>query len=380
MEPVTTPHATSAAPAPVLYMAFDLGAATWKIAFTVGFGQRPRMRTLEARNLEGLMCEIAAAKKRFGLVADAGVVSCYEAGRDGFWLHRALKERGVENHVVDSASIEVKRRRKNAKSDGLDAGKLIEMLIRYCMGEKRVWSVVRVPSAEEEDRRQLQRELATVKKEPRRILCRIRSLLFTQGIRLGKLDRLPERLAKMRTGAGKPLPEILLARLTREWERLEFTYGQVRELERLRKKMLSEAKESVSRVTAKLIDLRGIGVDTGWLLSSEFFSWRQFRNGRQVGALSGLVSIPYQSGDQAHDLGISKAGNRAVRHVAIELAWSWLRYQPESELSLWYERKFGGGNSRLRRIGIVALARKLLIALWRYVENGTLPAGAVRKA
>lgn len=376
MEPVTTPIQTSAAE---LYLSFELSAAKWKIAFTVGLGQRARLRTIEARDLERLQSEIEAAKKRFGLPAEAKVVSCYEAGRDGFWLHRALVEMGIENLVVDSASIEVKRRRKHAKTDRLDVAKLLEMLVRYHLGETRVWSVVRVPRVEEEDRRQLDRELTTAKKDRNRIVCRIRSLLFTQGIQVGKLERLPELLARLRTGDGKALPAMLLARLRREWDRLQFASEQVKRLDADRRQLLRQATDAGTRCAAELIKLRGIGIDGSWTLAMEFFSWRKFQNGRQIGGLSGLASTPYQSGDDARDLGISKAGNRAVRRIAIELAWSWRRYQPESELTRWYERKFGSGKSRLRRVGIVALARKLLIALWRYLETGVPPAGAVLK-
>jgi len=377
MEPVTTPTETATV---ALYLAFELSAAKWKMGFTVGLGQQPRVRTIDAGDFDGLRREIEAAKKRFRLPSEVKVVSCYEAGRDGFWLHRALVEMGIENRVVDSASIEVKRRRKHAKTDRLDVAKLAEMLVRYSLGETRVWSVVRVPSEEEEDRRHLNRELATAKKDRNRILCRIRSLLFTQGIRLGKLEGLGERLPRLRTGGGKSLPEQLLQRLGREWERLQFASGQVKQLEDARRKQLREGNDAGSECAAKLMKLRSLGIDSSSTLAVEFFSWRKFRNGRQVGALAGLVSTPYQSGADARDLGISKAGNRAVRRMAIELAWSWLRYQPDSELSLWYQRRFGFGKSRLRRIGIVALARKLLIALWSYLETGTHPEGAVLKA
>lgn len=377
MEPVTTPTETATV---ALYLSLELSAAKWKMGFTVGLGQQPRVRTIDARDFGALQREIGAAKKRFRLPPEVKVVSCYEAGRDGFWLHRALAEMGIENRVVDSASIEVKRRRKHAKTDRLDVAKLAEMLVRYSLGETRVWSVVRVPSEEEEDRRHLNRELATAKKDRNRILSRIRALLFTQGIRLGKLEGLGELLPRLRTGGGKSLPEQLLQRLGREWERLQFASGQVKQLEEARRKQLRGGKDAGSECAAKLMKLRSLGIDSSSTLAMEFFSWRKFRNGRQVGALAGLVSTPYQSGGDARDLGISKAGNRAVRRMAIELAWSWLRFQPDSELSLWYQRRFGFGKSRLRRIGIVALARKLLIALWRYLETGTPPGGAVLKA
>jgi transposase len=370
MEPATTPYT------PALYLSFELGAATWKIAFTTGLGQRPRMRTVEARHLGVLQGEIDLAKARFGLASDAPVRSCYEAGRDGFWLHRALLAMGVENVIVDSASIEVKRRKKKVKTDRLDAAKLVDMLVRYHLGETRVWSVVAVPSVKDEDRRHLHRELETVKKDRRRMLNRIRSLLFTQGIRLGQLNNLSRRLEKLRTPTGEALPERLRARLHREWDRLCRATEEVKELVRQRRALLREAEDRPAQCAAKLLKLRSVGEDSSWLLAMEFYGWRKFRNGRQVGALAGLTPTPYQSGDDARELGISKAGNRAVRHIAIELAWSWLRYQPQSELSLWYQRRFAHGKSRLRRIGIVALARKLLIALWRYLETGVPPAGA----
>jgi transposase len=379
MGPVTTPQ-REAAYAPALCMALDLSADCWKMAFSTGLGQRPRIRTIAARDLEGLQREVEAAKARFQLPPEAPVRSCYEAGRDGFWLHRALVSMGIQNLVVDSASIEVKRRKKKVKTDRLDAGKLLEMLLRYWLGETRVWSVVRVPREEEEDRRHLHRELASAKKDRGRIVCRIKSLLFTQGIRLEDLSELPEKLVKIRLWNGDRLPEMLRERLEREWQRLRYATEQVQQLYARRRVLLRKTADRGSQCAAKLMKLRGIGVDGGWLLSMEFFSWRQFRNGREVGALSGLSPTPYQSGTEARELGISKAGNRAVRHLAIELAWGWLRYQPESELSRWYQRRFGHGNSRLKRIGIVALARKLLIALWRYLESGNPPEGALLKA
>jgi transposase len=287
---------------------------------------------------------------------------------------------GVQNHVVDSASIEVKRRKKKVKTDRLDAIKLVEMLLRYRLGETRVWKIVRVPSPEEEDRRQLHRELDTAKKDRRRVVCRIKSLLFTQGIWLQRIQELPHELAKMRLWNGDKLPAGLRERLEREWERLQFADEQVQRLRAKRRALLRTAKDQATQCAARLIKVASIGEDTGWLLSTEFFSWREFRNGRQIGGLAGLTPTPYQSGAEARELGISKAGNRAVRHIAIELAWSWLRYQPQSELSLWYQRRFGGGPSRLRRLGIVALARKLLIALWHYLETDVPPAGATLKA
>lgn len=378
MKPVTTPP-IEASSVLALCMSFELSASQWKIAFSTGLGQRPRIRTIEARDLKRLDQEVTAAKKRFGLPLETPVLSCYEAGRDGFWLHRALESMGIQNFVVDSASIEVKRRKKKVKTDRLDAGKLVEMLLRYRLGETRVWSVVRVPSIEEEDRRHLHRELASAKKDRHRIICRIKALLFTHGVRLPDLNDFPQRLETLRLWNGAPLPSMLQDRLKREWQRLCFATEQVQQLFKERRALRKRAADSGSQCAAKLMKLRGIGEDGSWLLAMEFFSWRKFRNGREVGALAGLAPTPYQSGDDARELGISKAGNRAVRHMAIELAWGWLRYQPQSELSQWYRRRFAHGKSRLKRIGIVALARKLLIALWRYLETDIPPTGAVFK-
>lgn len=378
MSTAATPHPNP--PEPVLCLAFETGVSEWKIAFSPGLGQRPRLRVIAARDLARLQQEIARAKERFGLPVEAHVVSCYEAGRDGFWLHRALLAMGVQNQVVDSASIEVNRRRRRAKSDRLDAGKLVGMLLRWLGGETRVWSVVRVPTPEEEDRRQLHRELITAKRDRARLTNRIKGLLFGQGLRLEELQDLPARLSGLRLWNGEALPQRLVERIHREWEKVELLTAQIRSLSAERQRLLRRATDAGSECARKLFQVRGIGANASWLFALEFFAWREFRNGRQIGALSGLTPTPYQSGTDSREQGISKAGSRWVRSVAVEIAWGWLRYQPQSELSRWYQRRFGGGSSRLRRIGIVALARKLLIDLWRYLQTGTPPAGALLKA
>lgn len=365
---------------PILGMAFETGVSEWKIAFSTGLGQRPRHRTLPARDLVRLEREIAQAKSRFGLPAGTRVVSCYEAGRDGFWLHRALTLMGVENQIVDSSSIEVNRRQRRAKTDRLDAAKLVGMLFRWLWGDHKVWSVVRVPSPEEEDRRQLHRELMTARRDRNRLTNRIKGLLFGQGIRIEELKDLPAELPRIRIWSGDALPPRLTARIGRDWQKVEERNTQIRALLSERRQLLRTADDPGTECARKLIQLRGIGHNAAWLFALEFFSWREFRNRRQIGALSGLTPTPYQSGGENRDQGISKAGNRWVRALAIEIAWGWLRYQPESELSQWYRRKFGHGSSRVRRIGIVALARRLLIELWKYLQTGNPPAGAVLKA
>lgn len=368
----------------VLYLAFELSNQTWKLGFTIGLGQRARERNLPAGHLEKLQSEIKEAKKRFGLSGTAIVKSCYEAGRDGFWLHRYLTAQGIENLIVDSSSIEVDRRARRAKTDRMDVAKLLNMLIRYDSGEGKVWRVVRAPSVEEEDRRQLHRELKELKKERTRGINRIRGLLANHGVRV-KLARSGsmEWLERIRMWDGKGLPNRLKSRLLREWERLQFLGKQILVLEGERRKlvrMATEEKGEDIKQIEQLMGLRGIGLNGSWVLVQEFFSWRQFNNRREVGGLAGLTGTPYDSGGIRREQGISKAGNRYVRGVIVELAWAWLRYQPESKLARWYRQRFGHGSKDLRKIGIVAVSRRLLIDLWRYVEFGVLPEGALLKA
>jgi len=273
----------------------------------------------------------------------------------------------------------VNRRQRRAKTDRVDGQSQLRMLWRYHNGEKTVFGIVQVPSEEEEDERQLHRELMTTKRDRADVMNRIKGLLFGQGIYLTELGDLAEQLPRLRRWNGKALGEGLLKRIQREWSKVVLLAKQISELEKERRRLLKEAKGKAAQVAGRLIQVRGIGENAGWLYSTEFFAWREFKNRRQVGGLSGLAGTPYQSGNDSREQGMSKAGNRWVRGIAIEIAWGWLRYQPESELSRWYQRRFGHGSSRLRRIGIVAVARKLLIALWRYLETGTPPAGALLK-
>jgi transposase len=377
--PTMTTRGTEAT-SPTLLVALDLGNTQWKLACRVNAADPPRVRTIPARNLPALAVELTAARARFGLTPDAPVVSCYEAGRDGFWVHRALTAMGVTSHVVDSASIEGNARRRQAKSDRLDAVALVDKLGQFVAGRRRVWSVVHVPSVEQEDRRQLHRELFTVTRERSRVTNRIKSLLALHGVVLPTARGLPVALPDAVAWDGTPLPPHAAARLTREWRRLTFLRREVRGLIATRRQWLRENTDDVVPIVRRLLALRGVGEVSAWIYTTEFFAWRQFRNRRQVGAAEGLTATPRRSGQTTTEEGISKAGNRYLRALAIELAWSWLRRQPRSALSAWYRRRFASGGPRLRRIGIVALARKLLIALWRYVETGQVPEGAVLKA
>ena len=359
-----------------LYMALELSHGKWLLGFTIGFGQAPRLRSIMARDRKALAEEIDLAKKRFNLAADIQVRSCYEAGRDGFWLHRYLAAQGIDNRVVDSASIEVNRRKRRAKTDRLDVSKLLTMLMRYHNGEQKLWSIVHVPSPEEEDQRQLHRELmALIAERTRHINC-IKGLLVSQGVVFPIQTDFLGRLEEVQLWDGSKLPVGLHSRLAREYERLQAVKHQIRELEHSRVEAVRTSSAPAVEQVRQLLRLKAIGMNSAWVYVMEFFSWRNFRNRREVGSLAGLTPTPYWSGESAHEEGISKAGNRRIRAMAIEIAWVWLRYQPDSQLSIWYRERFAKGNSRVRRIGIVALARRLLVALWQYLETGVVPAGA----
>lgn len=357
----------------ILHVALELDGQSWKLAFGTGLGHRPRERQVGAGDREGVLREIEQAKKRYGLRADVRVVSCYEAGRDGFWLHRYLRAHGVENVVVDAASIEVARRWRRAKTDRLDVRKLLERLIKYTSGSKE-WKVVRVPSVEAEDARQVQRELQTRKQERAAVSNRIKSLLAAQGVK-ARVARLPSEVSTLRTWEGEPLPQHLQGRLLREWAHWDFLNERIKEAQKQRKAQVNEAQSSdrAAQQIRQLIRVLGVGVESATTLVREVFGWRELNNRREVAGLAGLTPTPHRSGPGGHEQGISKAGNPRVRHAMIELAWFWVRYQPQSELARWYEARFGGGGARLRKIGIVALARKLLILLWHYLQTGELP-------
>jgi transposase len=369
--PDPTPHAS-----PKLYLAFELGWTSWNLAFSTAMAQKPRLRTIPARDLDGLQREIRRARQRFDLPDDAPVVSCYEAGRDGFWLHRYLDKNAIENRVVDAASIEVNRRARRAKSDRLDVAKLLTMLIRYHGGEHKLWGVVRVPSTDDEDRRQPHRELMAVKNERTEHSNRIKGLLANLGLDVVVDEQLSERLGLLRQWDGAPVPCELTARILREFERWALADRQARDLENAQRRAFRDDETADVEKLRLLLDLKAIGPMSATLFVRELFGWRQVKNRRELASLAGLAPTPYASGDSRREQGISKAGNRRLRWMAVEIAWGWLRWQPESALSVWYQRRFGSGNARLRKVGIVALARKLLIALWRYLDQGEVPEGA----
>ncbi len=360
---------------PVLYVAFELANSTWKLACSDG--SKLRHVTVAAGDLAQVQGAILGAKRHFGMGDKVHTVSCYEAGRDGFWLHRYLHSCGIESVVVDSASLEVNRRLRRMKTDRVDAGKLLSMLIRYHGGEKHLWRVVRVPSQEDEDDRHLHRELEALKRERTRYRNRIHGILIQQGLRINNPSKkkFAQELDCLRTWDGRELPDEMKARLVRVHARLRMVEEQISSLVKEKTQRLQEENAKMAQV-AQLLRLPGIGPVSSWTFVMEFFGWRRFRNRREVAALAGLTPTPYDSGRRLREQGISKAGNRRVRTLAIEIAWAWLRYQPRSKLSRWFLERFADGGSRMRRIGIVALARRLLIDLWRFLEYGVVPEGA----
>lgn len=364
----------------VLYLAFELGRKEWKLGFATEAGQKARIRNIGAGNIRSLEEEILRTCQRWEL-QEPRVVSCYEAGREGFWLHRWLESRGISNVVVDSSSIEANRRARRAKTDKLDVQGLLSRLIRFHNGEKKVWSVVRVPTVEQEDGRHLSRELEVLKRERTSHRNRLQGLLAGQGISMTVRSDFLAQLERLVLWDGSPLPPSLKDRLQREYERLEGVQSQIRELEAQRKALMAEPEERSLQMVQQLTELKGIGLTSSWLFVREFFGWRDFGNRREVASLAGLVPMPYQSGERVdREQGISKAGNPRLRRMIVEIAWCWLRFQPQSQLSLWFQQRYGPGSRRSRRVGIVALARKLLVALWRYLQTGILPEGAVLKS
>jgi transposase len=373
--PATHDSDRTTAASGTLYLAFELGWNAWGLAFSAAPAQPPRRVTIPARDRDSLRREIDRARRRFGLPA-APVRSCYEAGRDGFWLHRYLASGGIDNLVVDASSIEVNRRARRAKSDAIDVGKLLGMLLRYHHGERSLWSVVHVPAPEDEDRRQPDRDRAQLIRERTGHVNRIKGLLAAIGLAAEVDGHLLERVDALRPWDGAPVPAELRGRIARELERWRLVDGQLGELGRRQRREVRDDDVAHIDQVRRLLDLKGVGPVTAWLLVREVFGWRRIKNRRELASLVGLDPTPYQSGESHREQGISKAGNRQVRWALVELAWMWLRHQPGSELSQWYERRFGAGNARARKVGIVALARKLVVALWKYLERGEVPAGA----
>jgi transposase len=283
MTTAATHHEQSTTTEATLFVAFELSEKTWKLGFTTGHGQKPRERTVTARQHEHVLDEIAQAKRRMGLPESAAVVSCYEAGREGFWLHRFVQGQGITHHVVDSSAIEVNRRRRRAKSDGLDVRKLLSMVMRYHHGERQVWQVVKVPSVEAEDHRHLHRDLETLKQERASTTTRILGLLSSQGLRVTSLTKLPEQLEALRLWDGSPLPPGLRRRVLRVYAHHTFRSEQIAAVEAERRAQLHASTDARIDKVRQLMQLKGIGINGAWLLVRAFFGWRACKNRREVG-------------------------------------------------------------------------------------------------
>lgn len=377
----TTPPTLSPADAAsaTLFVALGLSRSTWLVALHSPVADKVGQHRIEGGDADGPLALIAhrrgQAEKRLGRPVRA--VSCFEAGYDGFWLHRWLCARGVENRVLDAASVLVDRRARRAKTDRLDAAGLLRTSMALERGEAQVCRVVRVPTPEHEDARRRPRERARLAVERGQHTSRIKGLLMTQGIRDFEPIRgdWQERFEALRTAGDKPLSPCLRAELLRECRRLRQVIEMVAEVE-AEQKAVAEAENGVA---AQLAQLRGVGTTFAGVPGNEVFS-RDFRNRRGVGGYLGLAPSPWQSGGVRRDQGISKSGNPRARRTAIGLAWLWLRHQPGSAIVRWFHGRVGDAKGRIRRIMLVAMARKLVVALWRSAANGTVPEGAVLKA
>jgi transposase len=361
---------------PVVLVAMEMGLKSWRLAIAPPQAQRHRQVVIEAGHYLQWQRAVAQAREHWKLPANCRVICCYEAGREGFHPYRVLSEAGHTVWVVDSSSIEVNRRQRRAKNDALDAYKLLGLMQRQHRGE-RVFRIVHAPSRAQEDERQRTRERDELRVERGRLRVRMQSLLFAQGVR-----DFPKRVPAIERGWAQRCAGLavhLRERLERELQRLCLVEAQLRRLDRQLRDSYAQPRALSDLRAQQLCRLQGIAERSAGTLSTEMFGWRRFHNRRQVGAMVGLTPTPYDSGESHREQGISKAGNKRVRRIAIELAWRWLRHQPHSALTQWYVQRFGQGR-RNRRLGIVALARRLLVALWHYLAHGVLPAGARLKA
>jgi len=367
-------------------LAIELSKKSWMVAVNTPLSDKVSRHTLEACDWKGLLELIARIRTRViqALNRPVEVVSCYEAGYDGFWLHRLLEAHGVRNYVVDPASVQVDRRARRVKTDRVDVGRLLRSLLAYLRGEPKVWSVVRVPSVAEEDDRRLHRERDRLINERVQHVNRIKGLCAIHGIydyeplRSNRLARLEE----LRAADSRELPPRIKAEIVRELRRLELVLNMIKTIEAERDSLVLAGETSTHANAKKIQDLtrlKSIGLQIGTTLVGEVF-YRQFDNRRQLGSYVGLTPSHFQSGASSRDQGISKAGNPKARTVMVELAWLWLRHQPSSPLSIWFRERVGSAKGHVRRIAIVAMARKLLIALWRYLETGVAPTATVLKS
>lgn len=361
-------------------VAFELSKAKWKLGIVLPGSERMSRYTIAGGDVVVLKKRLEDAHAKAARPGKpVRMLSCYEAGYDGHWLHRWLMDQGVINYEIDPSSIAVNRRARQAKTDRIDLDRLMRAFLAYLRGEPRACSVLRVPTPEQEDSKRRNRERDRLKKERTAHTNRIKGLLHAQGVR----DAMPlkpgflARLAHMRTGDGRPVSSKLKEEIVREHERLVLADQQLRELEATSLAELRAAEPGSNEAkVVQLTNLRGFGAVNGQKLVNEVF-YRGFDNRRQVGSYIGLAGTPFDSGASRREQGISKAGNARARATAIESAWLWVSHQPDSELTQWFWDRVGNHKGRVRRIMIVALARKLMVALWRYLQSGLIPTGAV---
>ena len=366
-------------------LAIELSKKSWIVAVNTPLSDKISRHTLKPCDGKGLLdlCEQIRTRVARATMKRVEIVSCYEAGYDGFWLHRLLQAHGIRNCVIDPASLQVDRRARRSKTDRVDVERMLRSLMAYLRGEPKVWSVVRVPSIAEEDGRRLHRERGRLISERVQHVNRIKGLLALHGIydyQPLRPDR-TQQLERLRTADGT-LPPRLKAEILRELQRLELVIGMIKTIEADRDAIASAKTETGAPERKKKIQdlakIKSIGPEFATTLVGEVF-YRSFDNRKQLASYVGLTPAHFQSGAMSRDQGISKAGNAKARTVMIELAWLWLRHQPDSPLSVWFRERVGKLKGRIRRITIVAVARKLLIALWRYLENGMVPEGAILK-
>lgn len=374
-----------------IFVSLELSRSTWLItSLAPGGGEKMSKHSVPAGNIAALLARFSELQqKAFARTGKSfPIIVIQEAGLDGFWIHRVLQSEGIESYVVDPASIATSRRRRRAKTDKIDGEALVRALLAYKRGEPRVCAMVRAPTPEDEDSRRLCRERKTLTVERIQHVNRIKGLLFSQGVSDYEPLRRNRRqqLVELKTGDGRPLPPRLKAQISRELDRLELLIEQIKAVETERDALIAAATKAEGMSVdptpapqAMLMELKGIGAEIAAVLWSEGL-YRSFANRKQVAAYAGLAPTPWQSGSVAHEQGVSKAGNPRLRTTMIQLSWLWLQHQPQSSLAQWFKERVKRNGGRLRKTTIVALARKLLVALWKYVTAGVVIEGAIVKS
>jgi len=367
-----------------IFTSLELSRSIWLItSLSPGGGEKMSKHSVPAGDIASLLARFSELKQK--ALARTGtsfpIVVIQEAGLDGFWVHRVLQSEGIESHVVDPASIATSRRRRRAKTDRIDGEALLRALLAFKRGEPRVCAMVKAPTPEEEDRRRLCRERKVLIAERVKHVNRVKGLLFSQGVSgyepLRRNRR--QRLDELTTGDGRTLPIHLKTQISRELDRVELLLGQIKQVESERDALLTAQQATMPAPAAMLLDIKGVGPEFAAVLWSEGL-FRHFDNRRQVAAYAGLAPTPWQSGSVDREQGVSKSGNPRLRTTLIQLAWLWLRHQPQSALALWFKERVSRNGGRMKKTTIVALARKLLVALWKYVTAGVVIEGAVMKA